>query len=118
MRKRLLERKGMTVHDEPKGHTYESLARTEWSEVFERLMRNRLIMGALRYEPMKNKRGKLSTYDYAHEASRRLKAYMETGNKEFLVDVANMALLEFEFPFNPKAHFDNEVVHNIHANKV
>lgn len=118
MRKRLLERKGMTVHDEPKDRNLDSLYRTEWSPEFERLMRNRLVMGALRYELMKSKRNKEATYDYATEAKRRLDEYIKTGNKEFLVDVANMALLEFEFPFHPKAHFDNNAQHNIHANKV
>ncbi len=118
MRKRLLERKGMPVHEEPKGLDLSSLYRTEWSPAFEQLMRNRLVMGAMRYEPMKNKRGKDATYDYGNEIVRRINEYLKTGNKEFLVDVANMALLEFEFPYHPNAHFDNEVQHNIHAKKI
>lgn len=35
----------------------------------------------------------------------RLKKYLETGNKEFLVDVANFAMIEFMYPKHPEAFF-------------
>lgn len=35
----------------------------------------------------------------------RLALYLETGNAEWLVDVANMAMLEFMHPSLPNAHF-------------
>lgn len=88
----------------------ESLEKTEWSPVFarlmavqlghpipqdfEQLMRNRLVMGALRYGLL-NQRGKRQ-YDRIAGARKRLSQFKSTLNLECLVDIANMALLEFE----------------------
>ena len=116
LRKRLLERAGL---GEPPVyvnllHRFE----TEWSPRFEQYMRNRLVMGSIRYETFADKRSKAAVYNYVKEMKRRIAAYEETGNTEFMVDVANMAMLEFEFPFHPNAHFNNENDHNIHAEPV
>ena len=35
----------------------------------------------------------------------RLEKYQETGNTEFLMDVANFAMIEFMHPRHPDAHF-------------
>jgi predicted MPP superfamily phosphohydrolase len=35
----------------------------------------------------------------------RLKKYAQTGNVEYLVDVANFAMIEFMHPAHPKAHY-------------
>ena len=83
--------------------SYDELKKTEWSEEFERLMRNRLIIGALRY-------GRLGAankpqYDRINSMIKRLTKYQETGNKEFLVDVANICLLEFVECNHPNQHF-------------
>lgn len=78
------------------------LKKTQWSSEFEQLMRNRLIMGAFRYEPFSNKK---SLYPTATEAIRRILRYLDTGNTEDLVDAANMLLLEFVFGKHPKKHF-------------
>ena len=80
----------------------EELSQTEWSPKFEKLMRNRLIMGALRYERFGPEK---SDYPTATEAIRRITKYIETGNTEHLVDAANMCLLEFEFGKHPHKHF-------------
>jgi len=80
----------------------DELRQTEWSPLFETLMRNRLIMGAFRYERFGP--GK-SNYPTATEAIRRILNYIETGNTESLVDAANMLLIEFEFGRHPNKHF-------------
>lgn len=79
------------------------MRKTEWSRRFENLMRNRLLMGGIRYGILKTK-GEQG-YDMIGSMKRRIEMYQETGNTEFLVDVANLALLEFEHPKHPKAHF-------------
>jgi hypothetical protein len=81
----------------------EELKDTEWSPEFEQLMRNRLIMGAIRY-------GRISApgkpqLDRVNSMFKRLAKYTETGNTEFLVDVANICLLEFVEGNHPKKHF-------------
>jgi hypothetical protein len=80
-----------------------SLKKTEWSDEMERLMRNRLVFGSIRYgllhDPHK------PVYDRLNSIIQRAKLYMTTGNDEYLVDVANLALLEFEEGKHPKKHF-------------
>lgn len=74
--------------------TLESLRQSEWSPEFEKLMRNRLVMGALRYGLL-HAEGK-PQYDRVQAILDRALMYEKTMNKEFLVDIANLSLLEFE----------------------
>ena len=90
LRNRLLKRTGVTKT------SLEDLRKSEWSPRFERLMRNRLIMGSFRYQKFETKR-KSFDYDIASEAIKRIQKYQTDGNTEHLVDAANMCLLEFEF---------------------
>lgn len=76
--------------------TWQFLCDTQWSPRFEQLMRNRLIMGSLRYETFAEKRENFN-YDCATEAIKRILRYQQDGNKEHLVDAGNMCLLQFEF---------------------
>lgn len=81
---------------------------TEWSPAFERLMRNRLIFGAIRYGRMGHgcvPRGK-PAYDRCESIRYRLNLFERTGNAEWLVDIANLALLMFEERQHPDWHFD------------
>jgi hypothetical protein len=82
---------------------FESFCSEQWSLEFERLMRNRLILGALRYGPLGAK-GK-PQYDRIASIKKRLDAYAANGNLEMLVDAANLALLEFVEGDHPKRHF-------------
>ena len=69
------------------------LRETEWCTEFERLMRNRLIMGSFRYGCLGEK-GK-PKWDRVSAIIKRAEAYRSSGNKEMLVDIANFCLLEF-----------------------
>lgn len=79
------------------------LRQTEWSKPFEQLMRNRLLMGSFRYGLLREKGDQ--GYDMVGSLEARLAEYKKTGNLELLADVANLALLEFEYPSHSKAHF-------------
>jgi hypothetical protein len=72
---------------------FEELQKSEWSEEFETLMRNRLLMGAFRYgrlhDPDK------PNYNRMKGIISHLVQYEHTHNKEHLVDIANIALCEF-----------------------
>jgi hypothetical protein len=81
----------------------EDLKKTEWSTEFENLMRNRLIMGAIRYGKLGDKNK--PQYDRIQSCKDRLDAYEKTGNTEHLVDVANLALLTFVEDDHPEKHF-------------
>lgn len=81
----------------------ESLRKTEWFPEFEQLMRNRLIMGAFRYGLFEHKAK--TNYNMLAYIQEKVDMYVKTGCKETLVDIANMAGLEFMFPSHPNAHW-------------
>lgn len=83
------------------------LRRTEWSRLFERLMRNRLIIGAMRYGGMKKNRDKGTRYDVVGSAIKRLENYKKDGNLEHLVDVANLCMVEFDHPSHRNPTWDS-----------
>lgn len=90
----------------PKGLvTLKELRQTEWSPEFERLMRNRLVMGALRYGRL----GASGKPQYARMGSvrKRLSTYLKTGNLELLVDAANLILCEYVECEHPLRHFES-----------
>jgi len=100
IRQRLLK----DVEPPKKRPTLDELRKSEWCDVFEEYMRNRLIMGAYRYGPMAESADK--EYDRIGYLRKKLEIYEQTGNLEMLVDVANLALLEFKQCKHPKAHFE------------
>ena len=79
------------------------LRQSEWSDEFEQLMRNRLLMGAFRYGKFKSEDKK--AYDRISSIRDRLSAYEESGNDEHLVDIANLCLCEFLEGTHPQKHF-------------
>lgn len=83
----------------------DELKDTEWSNKFEQLMKNRLIMGALRYGKIHE--DNKPTYDRVSSILKRLINYNKTGNTEFLVDIANLCLLEFEEGIHTNKHFNS-----------
>lgn len=91
---------------EPERFDAAELARTEWSPRFERLMRNRLIVGAYRYGRL-NAPGK-PTYDRLESIAKRAREYVTTGNDDLLADIANLALLEYEEGKHPNKHLAGE----------
>ena len=68
------------------------LYQTQWCDEFEFYMRNRLVMGAFRY-------GRLGKQDLRLDNTgsiiKRVKLYEQTRNLEHLVDIANLALVEY-----------------------
>ena len=94
----------------------ESLRKTEWDKEFEQLMRNRLVMGAIRYGLLGDK--SKPRYDRIGTLLRRAEEYRKTGNDELLVDIANTAMLEFVEGTHPKKHFYAHDEHNFHAKEI
>jgi hypothetical protein len=95
--------------------TFSNLKKSEWDSKFEVLMRNRLILGALRYGKMKS--ANKPQYDRVSSMIKRLRNYSDSGNKEFLVDVANLCMLEFVECQHPNAHFSS-VDDGEHVNEI
>lgn len=105
LRERLLAAKGLS--DIPKKVLKLSdLEKSEWVPEFETLMRNRMIMGALRYGLLANK--KQSNYNYIEYLERKIVIYKQTGNTECLVDIANICQIAFLYDNHPNKHFQAE----------
>jgi hypothetical protein len=102
---RFVESQGadLSRYTPPEAPSLSALRRSEWSDAFEQAMRNRLIIGALRYGLI-GARGK-PVYDRLGGIQKRLSQYRLSGNRECLVDIANLALLEFVEGKHPRAHF-------------
>lgn len=77
----------------------------QWSNKFEKLQRNRMIMGFFRYGNLRKQKGR---YNNIKSCIERLKLYQKTGNTEHLVDVANICMCEFVNGTHSKKHFKSE----------
>lgn len=86
----------------------EVIEATQWSPEFERLMRNRLMMGFFRFGGLYVNRPKGITEFHIKYIQDKLDQYEKTKNIEMLVDIANLALVEFVTGDNPKRHFKAE----------
>jgi hypothetical protein len=76
---------------------------TEWSRKFIVGMLNRMEVSFHKYGPVKD------AYPFNVDAiaslKQRLAKYAEDGNTEWLMDVANFAMIEFMLPGHPEAHY-------------
>ena len=77
---------------------------TEYSERFWELMVNRMGMSYYKYGPLVD--AFPDKVNALHSLLDRIRKYEQTGNTEWLVDVANFAMIEFMRPKHPEAHFE------------
>ena len=82
----------------------EKILLTEYSERFDEYRKNRMVCSFFKYGFAK-KNYESGLVDSMASLKLRLNAYIKTGNTEYLVDVANFAMLEFMYPQHKKAHF-------------
>ena len=101
MRQRLEHRAGILPPVRKKDIS--RLRETEWDSSFEQLMRNRMVMGAIRYESFRKK--KKGDYNYIRSVEEKIVKYKLTGNTELLVDIANYMMIMFTYDGHPNHHF-------------
>lgn len=75
-----------------------SILDTEYSERFDKLRKNAMETSYHKYGPLKANYEKYKCLDALANLETRLNEYKKTGNTEFLVDVANFAMIEFMYP--------------------
>lgn len=81
----------------------EEILRKDFSEAFVTKMKNAIEMSYYKYGNANKTYPELAQ---AHKCIReRLELYEKTHNTEYLVDVANFAMLEFMFPAYPDAKY-------------
>lgn len=82
----------------------EPVLKTEFSKPFVQHMQNAMVVSYYKYGPL------VEAYPHKVDAvgslTERLRKYAETGNTEYLVDVANFAMIEFMHPRHPSAFFE------------
>ena len=102
LRNRLLAQAGIFEVSPKPTPTLDEIYRKQWSSEFEQAMRNRMAMGYFRYGWLADQIGK-AKFDNIASIKQRLSLYQENRNREHLVDVANLCLVEFathpEYPF-------------------
>lgn len=76
---------------------------TEFDEKFVEGMRNRVVVSYHKYGPLAD--AVAHGADFVKALETRLTKYRETGNTEWLMDVANYAMFEFMYPSHRDAHF-------------
>ena len=79
------------------------LVASEFNEQFIQGMSDRMSMSYYKYGPVRQAFPKL--VDAIQTLKLKLLEYEETGNTEFLIDVANYAMIEFTLPKHLNAHF-------------
>lgn len=101
IRERLLARAGIFPQRES-APSLDEIYKMQWSRQFEEAMRNRMAMGYFRYGALPKQIGR-HKYDNIGSVERRLALYKKDRNREHLVDIANLCLVEFvvhpELPF-------------------
>lgn len=84
--------------------TFKEISDQVGNPYFEKLRKNRLVMGAYRYGKIEPN----SRYDFVEALKNKLQRYEDTHNTELLLDIANYAMLEFTKPKYSDSKFDPE----------
>lgn len=77
--------------------------KSEVSREFLQGMADRMAVSFHKYGPIVQ--AYPADVDAIRSLQQRLEKYAETGNTEFLMDVANFAMIEFMLPRHPAAHY-------------
>lgn len=76
---------------------------TEFCLEFVEKMKRAMTASFYKYGPVKENYPQ--NVDAVESLKKRLKQYAETGNTEYLIDVANFAMIEFMYPKHEKAFY-------------
>lgn len=83
---------------ELKSDDLSNILKTEYSERFDQIRKYMMVMSYYKYGPLKDNYDKYKCMDALGNIEKRIQKYKETGNTEFLADVANFAMIEFMYP--------------------
>jgi hypothetical protein len=65
-----------------------------------------MVVSYYKYGAIKDNYKIYKTIDAIGSLEKRLERYKETGNTEFLADIANFAMIEYMYPQHPDAHYN------------
>lgn len=81
-----------------KNKDFDTILKYEYSEKFDAIRKNMMIMSCYKYGSLKDNYDNYKCMDAIGNIKKRLEKYEETGNTEFLADIANFAMIEFMYP--------------------
>ncbi len=81
------------------------ILKTEYSERFDILRKNAMETSYYKYGPLRKNYGVYKCMYALGNLKKRLEKYEETGNTEFLVDVANFVMIKFMYSSRPGAKY-------------
>src|SRR5262245_26644712 len=81
-----------------------STPETEFNQSFVQGMADRMAVSYAKYGAVADAYPK--RVDAIASLRKRLDKYEQTGNTEWLMDVANFAMIEFQHPKHPNAHYE------------
>lgn len=85
----------------------EYILRRTMSAEFQTMRENSMFVSHFKYGwPEDTYARKISPASALANLEKRLEAYKETGNKDYLMDIANFADLEFQYPSISSAHLN------------
>lgn len=77
---------------------FDKILSTEYSQAFDESRKKAMINSFYKYGPLKDNYKNYKCLDAIENLLIRLNKYRETGNTEYLIDVANFAMIEFMYP--------------------
>lgn len=83
----------------------DEILKSEYCEEFDKLRKNRMATSYFKYGAIKDNYGE-RLIDAIDNLEIRLEKYKKTGNMEYLVDIANFAMIEYMYPQHEKAYFN------------
>lgn len=83
----------------------DEILKSEYSEDFDKLRKNRMATSYFKYGKIKDNYGE-KLINAIENLEIRVEKYKKTGNTEYLLDVANFAMIEFMYPQHIHAYFD------------
>jgi hypothetical protein len=83
----------------------ERILSTEYSEKFDQLRKNRMVVSFYKYGKVADNYGADKPFSGDKSIDKYLAKFRETRNLEFLLDVANFCMIEFEHPSNADFYF-------------
>jgi hypothetical protein len=81
------------------------ILKTEYSEIFDDIRKKMMVVSYFKYGSLIDNYQKFKCMDALGNIEKRIAKYKETGNTEFLADVANFAMIEFMHPSIPGAKY-------------
>lgn len=81
-----------------------NISQDEYSTAFDDIRKKMMAVGFYKYGPVRENL-RQGYVQIIPTLEKRLEAYKQTGNTEFLADIANFAMMEFMYPQHPNAHY-------------